>query len=147
MGYIDHLRKKGACVQELSSCCPFCGSACALLFTAPFGAWHVVCDDNECGADFMFFNKETDQFKTAKAFSRRDGIKETVKAVMETFIKEHESEIVVPHCVYSETNPDYPHRCIDYPHCAGCGAAEWKEVNTDATEKDQGDLREDKLLP
>lgn len=79
----------------------------------------------------MFFNKENDQFKTAKAFSRRDGVKETVKAVMETFIKEHESEVVVPHCKYGT--------CTDYPHCAGCGAAEWKEVNTDV-EEDHGDL-------
>lgn len=142
MGYIDHLRKKGACVKELSSCCPFCGSACALLFTAPFGVWHVVCDSGECGADFMFFNKETDQFKTAKAFSRRDGVEKTVVTVMKEYFEkkeEHECEVVTPHCSYGT--------CIDYPHCAGCGAAEWKEVNTDVTTEDQRDLRKDELLP
>lgn len=47
--------------------------------------------------------------------------------------EEPECEVVVPHCTYGI--------CTDYPHCAGCNAAEWKEVNTDGTvETDQGDL-------
>lgn len=92
MGYIDHLRKKGSHVRDLNSCCPFCGSACALLYTAPFGAWHVVCDSDECGADFMFFDKETDPFKTAKAFSRRDGVKETVVTVMKEYFRKEDMD-------------------------------------------------------
>ena len=32
-------------------------------------------------------------------------------------------------------------RCIDYPHCAGCGAAEWEEVNVHGiVESYQGNL-------
>lgn len=43
-----------------------------------------------------------------------------------TVPEEHECEVVVPHCKYGT--------CTDYPHCAGCGAAEWTVIEEEEDE-------------
>ena len=74
----------------------------------------------------------TDMWYACKIEAAKPENQEALRKLAEV----HECEVVVPHCTYGPYGV-----CQDYPHCAGCGAAEWREVKTDGiVESDQGDL-------